>query len=152
MPFEGSQQFHTALVYTLCVSSRCRYLLDWREEDSRVNRLVITSYLTHILMAYSWFINERSEQLASVSMRRHVNMRCNFFAYFRPICPDILCLICCPCHLRREVYQELKQHDVLHSEGLSRLELVPGKDKFFVFVSGGIQPCNVEEMNNCYLW
>ena len=147
MPFEGSQQFHTFLVYTLCVSSRCRYLLDWREEDSRVNRLVITSYLTHILMAYFMdFVEETYMQPTLLPITTV------FFAFLRPRLPDILCLICCPHYLRREVYRELKKHDILPSEALSKRPLVPGNDKVFVFVSGGIQPCNVEEMNVCYLW
>ena len=147
MPLECSQQFHTVLVYTLCVSSRCRYLLDWREEDSRVNRLVITSYLTHILMAYLRVFDE--EKYIPPTL---LPMSAVFFAFFRPRLPDILCLICCPLHLRREVCRELKKHDTVPSEALSKRTLVPGNDKVFVSVSGGIQPCNVEEMNDCYLW
>ena len=75
-----------------------------------------------------------------------------FYVFFRPRLPDILCLICCPPHLRNEVYLELKKHDILPSEAFSTRRLVPGNDKIFVFVSGGIQPCNVEEMNDCFLW
>ena len=145
MPFEGSQQFQTALVYTLCVSSWCRYLLEWREEDSRVNRLVITSYLTHIFMAYSAVFEKDFMERDPERPLRAV-----FMAYFRLHCPDILCLICCPGYLRREVLSELKQHGILLGEASSRLPVVPERDKFFVFVSGGIQPCNVED--DCYLW
>ena len=65
-----------------------------------------------------------------------------FFAYFeehhRAHPKDVLHLICCPAHLREGIIQELDKRNVVPSEGNSRKKMIPGRDKAFVFVSGGI--------------
>ena len=83
----------------------------------------------------------------------------SFFAYFRPSerirSRDLLHLVCCPAHLRSEVKEEL-----IYKDGVSPREvyeinsnraMIPGHDKVFVFVSGGISPVNEEYMGEVYL-
>ena len=78
-----------------------------------------------------------------------------FFAYFeqedRAHSQDVLHLICCPAHLREGIIQELDKRDVVPSEGNSRKTMIPGRDKAFVFVSGGISAVDVENMNDFHL-
>ena len=72
-----------------------------------------------------------------------------FFAFFRPDCRVILVLICCPGHIRRKVIRELKKFlEGKPSEGSSRKDLIPLRDKAFVFLSGGIQAHEPEELEN----
>lgn len=76
-----------------------------------------------------------------------------FFSYFNELdranSQDVLHLICCPVHMRERVVQELK--NVTLSEEYSRKKLIPGHDKAFVFVSGGISPADIENMKDFYL-
>ena len=78
-----------------------------------------------------------------------------FFAYFeqqdRAHSQDVLHLICCPAHLREEIIQELDKRDVVPSEANSRKKMIPGRDKAFVFVSGGISAVDVENMDGFHL-
>ena len=76
----------------------------------------------------------------------------DFFAYFDPKkrlgSHDILFLICCPAHQR-----EKEKHD-LEKDGLtpyydvvtSNIKMIPGHDRAFVFVSGGINFASSEDM------
>ena len=80
----------------------------------------------------------------------------NFFAYFKPTqrlhFRDILFLICCPAHLRKEVEQEREREKVTPCEASSQIKMIPERDKAFVFVSGGISPSCSQDLENIYLW
>ena len=71
----------------------------------------------------------------------------SFFAYFRPDIPDILRLICCHTHLTHVVIQDLENRDVIYADGSSKQDMIPGEDKAFVFVSGGICPFDDEDVD-----
>ena len=80
----------------------------------------------------------------------------NFFAYFDPKerinSRDILFLICCPAHQRKDVKQELEKAGLTSGEATSRRYMIPGRDMAFVFVSGGITFASSEDMaGGCYL-
>ena len=123
------------LVLTLIFgSSRYSYLLDWRQENSSVERLGIIRYICY-LTRLIW------------KPRRPAS----FFAYFRPDIPDILRLICCHTHLTQAVIQDLEKRDVIYAEGRSIQDMIPGEDKAFVFVSGGICRFDDEDVNDVYL-
>ena len=74
----------------------------------------------------------------------------NFFAYFDPKerigSRDILFLICCPSHRSKDVKQELEKAGLKPREATSRKDMIPGRDKAFVFVSGGINFASPEDM------
>ena len=74
-----------------------------------------------------------------------------FFAYFRPDLLNILCLMCCPAHLKRGVVRQLKKQGITPICGNSKKDMVPGHDKASVFVSGGICPHVKSEMEEIYL-
>ncbi|XP_073250571.1 uncharacterized protein [Porites lutea] len=103
------------------------YLLDWRQENSSVERLGIISYMTRFL--------------------RKRRRPASFFAYFRPDIPNILRLICCHTHLTHAVIQDLENRDVIYADGSSKQDMIPGEDKAFVFVSGGICPFDDEDVD-----
>jgi len=109
------------------------YFLDWGEKEFSVSGIV--NYLSSIIWS--------QPRLA------------NFFAYFHPSerlhSQDVLHLICCPADLRKEVIQELERKDITASEASSRKKMIPGRDKAFVFVSGGISPVNTEDMDDFHL-
>ena len=79
----------------------------------------------------------------------------NFFAYFKPTerlnSRCILFLLCCPAHLREKVKQELENEGITHYDTTSRRNMMPGRDKAFVFVSGGVRPACTEDMKDFYL-
>ena len=80
----------------------------------------------------------------------------NFFAYIDPKkrldSRNILFLICCPGHRSEDVRQKLeKEAGLRRSEATSRRDLIPGHDKAFVFVSGGIEFANSEERGDFHL-
>ena len=87
--------------------------------------------------------------LRKVSSRPRV---ADFFAYFDPKkrlgSHDILFLICCPTHQREKEKHELEKagltpyYDVV----TSNIDMIPGYDKAFVFVSGGIDVASSEDM------
>ena len=76
----------------------------------------------------------------------------DFFAYFNPKkrlgSHDILFLICCPAHQREKEKHELEKagltpyYDVV----TSNIKMIPGHDRAFVFVSGGINFASSEDM------
>ncbi|XP_074621186.1 uncharacterized protein LOC141879794 isoform X5 [Acropora palmata] len=76
----------------------------------------------------------------------------DFFAYFDPKkrlgSKDILFLICCPAHQREKEKHELEKagltpyYDVV----TSNIKIIPGHDRAFVFVSGGINFASSEDM------
>ena len=77
------------------------------------------------------------------------------FAYFeehdRADSQDVLHLISCPAHLRERIIQELDKRNVAPGEGNSRKKMIPGRDKAFVFVSGGVSAVDVENMDGFHL-
>ncbi|XP_015775956.1 PREDICTED: uncharacterized protein LOC107354065 isoform X4 [Acropora digitifera] len=79
----------------------------------------------------------------------------NFFAYFDPKerinSRDILFLICCPAHQRKDVKQELENAGLTSREATSRRYMIPGRDMAFVFVSGGDTFASDEDMGGFYL-
>ena len=79
----------------------------------------------------------------------------NFLAYFDPKkrrdSRDILFLICCPAHQSKDVKQELEKADLTPCEVTSRRDMIPGRDKAFVFVSGGINFASPEDRGDFYL-
>lgn len=79
-----------------------------------------------------------------------------FFAYFppeeRPDSQDILFLICCPSHLRRQVTKELQEKNInFPSDADSEKKMIPGHDKAFVSLSGGIRALDEDDMENVHL-
>ena len=79
----------------------------------------------------------------------------NFFAYFDPNrrlgSRDILFLICCPGYQSEDVKQKLEKAGLTPCKATSRRCLIPGHDKAFVFVSGGIDFASSEDMGDFYL-
>ena len=74
-----------------------------------------------------------------------------FLAYFRPDFLTILCLMCCPAHLKEEVVTRLKKQGIKPVWQNSKKDMVPGYDKAFVFVSKGIYPHVKSDMEEIYL-
>ena len=74
----------------------------------------------------------------------------NFFAYFDPKerqgFSDILFVICCPAHRSKDVKQDLEKAGLKPCEATSRRDMIPGHDKAFVFVSGGINFVSSKDM------
>ena len=75
----------------------------------------------------------------------------SFVAYFRPDISNILFLICCSAHLKQEVIQDLERRDVKLADGSSMEEMIPGEDKAFVFLSGGMRPFDEEDRKRIFL-
>ena len=78
-----------------------------------------------------------------------------FFAYFDPKqrlrSHDILFLICCPSHQRKEEKHELEKAGLTPCVGTSIINMIPGRDKAFVFVSGGINFASSKDMGDFFL-
>ena len=87
------------------------------------------------------------------SIVRTQPLEANFFAYFHPKKrlndQDILHLICCPVHLRREVKKEIVG-EIGEEGGLSEVSssrgMIPERDETFVSVSGGISTLKDKEV------
>ena len=74
-----------------------------------------------------------------------------FFAYFRPDLLKILCLICCPAHLKGKVEKKLGKQCITPVCQNSREDMIPGQDKASVYVWGGIRPCIPSHMEEISL-
>ena len=74
-----------------------------------------------------------------------------FFAYFRPDLLNILCLMCCPAHLKGQELRQLERQGITPICKNSKKDMVPGHDKASVFVSGGIRPQVKSDMEEIYL-
>ena len=64
---------------------------------------------------------------------------------------DTVFLICCPAHQRNDVKEELEKNGLTPIEAISRKDLIPGRDKAFVFVSEGIDFASSEDMGDFFL-
>ncbi|XP_068737141.1 uncharacterized protein [Montipora capricornis] len=110
-------------------------VVDWWKEDRRSSASGIITYLSSLI----W--NQPREA--------------NFFAYFKPTerlnSQDILFLICCPAHLREMVKGEHDKEGITSCDVSSRRKMIPGQDKAFVFVSGGMCPIEDQDMDDFYL-
>ena len=117
------------------VSLRFMFLLDWTIHRFSAVPSGILRYLSSIV----W-----NQPLVA-----------NFFAYFKPTqrlhFRDILFLICCPAHLRKEVEEEREREKITPCEASSQIKMIPEHDKAFVFVSGGISPSCSQDLENIYL-
>ncbi|XP_067047117.1 uncharacterized protein [Acropora muricata] len=110
--------------------------LDWCRDDLRTK--------TGDIIQYLWSIVQTQPQKPS------------FFAYFNPKkrlnYEDILHLICCPVHLRRDVKEEIER-DIGKQGSLSEVSskrmMIPERDETFVSVSGGIN--TLKDMEVCCL-
>ena len=110
--------------------------------------------------AYSHYVERRNESFRSYGTRvinvlnRHnfVQPRLAvFFAYFRPNLLNILCLICCPAHLKRREVKSLEKQGIRPECNNSKKDMVPGHEKAFVSVSGGIYPYIKMDMEQTFL-
>ena len=141
IPMRGDFSYHLpvrwlaksfTLIFRFFGCFRYSFGLERREENSRAYGQGILSYLTRL--------TRTQPQAAS------------FVAYFRPDIPIILFLICCPAHLKHEVIQDLEKGDFTFADGNSLEDMIPGEDKAFVFLSGGIRPFDEEDLKRNYLW
>ena len=115
---------------------------------------------TESFSGYSHYVDRRNESLRSYGTRvinvlnRHnfVQPRLAvFFAYFRPNLLNILRLICCPIHLKRRVVKNLEKQGIKPECGNSKEDMVPGREKAYVSVSGGICPYIRTDMEQIFL-
>ena len=80
-----------------------------------------------------------------------------FFAYFpledRPDSQDILYLICCPSQLKEKVWAEItnQANAPTPSDSSSRINMIPGRDRAYVSLIGGIRAIEEEDMDEFYL-
>ena len=90
--------------------------------------------------------NETGDVAKDLSKRaERVPLRAVFFAFFRPNSREVIVLICCPTHLRKEVFRELMKYlPEMPSEGNSTKSLIPEQDKALVFLSGGVSAYHSE--------
>ena len=119
------------LIFLFFGCSRYSFGLERREETFRADGVGFLNFLTRF--------TRTQPQAAS------------FVAYFRPDIPNILFLICCPAHLREEVIQDLEKRDVTFADGNSMEDMIPGEDKAFVFLSGGMRPFNKKDLKRIFL-
>ena len=83
--------------------------------------------------------------------------RAVFFAYFpheeRPDSRDILYLICCPSQLKEKVRAEItnQANAPTPSDSSSRISMIPGRDRAYVSLIGGIRAIEEEDMDEFYL-
>lgn len=78
-----------------------------------------------------------------------------FFAYFppeeRPDSQDILFLICCPSQLREKVLAEIKDRANVPTPSDSSIKMIPGRDKAYVSLTGGIRAIEEDDMEEFHL-
>ena len=119
------------LIFRFFGCFRYSFGLERREETFRAYGQGILSYLT--------------------SFTRTQPRAASFVAYFRLDTPNILFLICCPAHLKQEVIQDLEKRDVTFADGSSMEDMIPGEDKAFVFLSGGMRPFDKKDLKRIFL-
>ena len=74
-----------------------------------------------------------------------------FFAYFRPDFLTVLCVMCCPAHLKGQVVKQLEIEGIKPIYKNSKKDMVPGHDQASVFVSGAIYPHVKSDMEETHL-
>ena len=79
-----------------------------------------------------------------------------FFTYIRPRdrsgSQDTLHLIYCPSHVREQVTKELQKKNInFPSDADSEKKMIPGHDKAYVSLSGGIRALDEDDMENIHL-
>ena len=80
-----------------------------------------------------------------------------FFVYIPPGhrsgSQDMLHLICCPSHVREQVTKELQEKSMnFPGDADSEKKMIPGHDKAYVFLSGGIRALGEsDDMKNFHL-
>ena len=83
--------------------------------------------------------------------------RAVFFAYFPheepPDSRDILYLICCPSQLKEKVRAEItnQANAPTSSDSDSHINMIPGRDKAYVSLIGGIRAIEEDDMDEFYL-
>ena len=108
--------------------------------------------------AYTHYVERKNSRFYGQRMRNFYNSRIVvqprltvFFAYFRPDLLNILCLMCCPAHLKGKVVRKLERQGITPICKNSKKDMVAGRDKASVFVSGGICPYVKRDMEEIYL-
>ena len=108
--------------------------------------------------AYSHYVDRKNSRFYGQRIINFYNSRIVvqpiltvFFAYFRPDLLNILCLMCCPAHLKGKVLRKLEKQGITPICKNSKKDMVPGHDKASVFVSGGICPHVKRDMEEIYL-
>jgi len=113
------------------------FLLDWTVVGFSAVASRIIGYLSNRIISYlstfRWIQPQVPIFFACFDPRERLGFR------------DMLILICCPVHQRKEVKEELEEAGLTPSEATSRRCMIPGHDKAFVFVSGGIDFASSEE-------
>ena len=115
-----------------CIFFNLRYtcFVDWCKDDIKSSASGIITYLSSLI----W--NQPREA--------------NFFAYFKRTerlnSQDILFLICCPANLREMVKEEHDKEGITSCDVSSR-RMIPGQEAF-VFVSGGMCPVSLDDMDD----
>ena len=134
-------------------------LFHFKRRSNSVNSLLLLFFLIG-LSRWSFYVERRNinsrfhgrrviklhNSRISVQSRRAV-----FFAYFRPDLLRILCLMCCPAHLKGKVMKMLERKGIKPVCGKSKKEMTHGCDVAFVFVSGGMRPSIKRHMKETYL-
>ena len=119
------------IIFRFFGCSRYSFGLERREETFRADGVGLLNFLTRFT---------RTQPQAAT-----------FVAYFRPDIPNILFLICCSAHLKQEVIQDLEKRDVTFADGNSMEDMIPGEDKAFVFLSGGMRPFDKKDLKIIFL-
>ena len=111
--------------------------------------------------AYAHYVDSRKNENSRCYGQRIINFLNSrifvppiltvFFAYFRPDLLNILCLMCCPAHLKGEELRQLERQGITPICKNSKKDMVPGHDKASVIVSGGIRPQVKSDMEEIYL-
>ena len=110
--------------------------------------------------AYSYYAESRNKNSRSYR-QRIINFHNSlifvqprlavFFGYFRPDLLKILCLMCCPAHLKGKVVKKLEKRGITPIYKNSKKDMTPWHDKASVLVSEGISPYIKRDMEQIYL-
>ena len=110
--------------------------------------------------AYSYYAESRNKNSRSYR-QRIINFHNSlifvqprvavFFGYFRPDLLKILCLMCCPAHLKGKVVKKLEKRGITPIYNNSKKDMRPRHDKASVLVSEGICPYKKRDMEQIYL-
>ena len=111
--------------------------------------------------AYSHYVEERTSKHSGFNRQTIKNFHNSrifvqprltvFFAYFRPDLLKILCLMCCPAHLKGKEVRKLRKQGITPVCQNSKKDMTPGHDEASVLVSGGIYPYKRRDMEEISL-